>query len=281
MPFRFHCSNCHQRLSVSSEQRGQQVKCPRCHRTVHVPERGLDWDDIAGEGEKPESFSPIPILPPPSERSPGETTLSGKSLHAEPPPIVSVPRYVLYTQGGLLGLVALIFFVFGLIVGSRSTLETGRADESRPVVVSGVVRYEERLGSERSDNGSVVMLLPADERPDEKVTAAESGPEAFGPERNPGVLAMLESLGGDYVRADQQGRYRVRAPSSGRYFLLVISENARRPRNEYPAANDLAELGRYFTPATQLLGQHCYRWQELVLRDDKEVNVTFSGGTQG
>lgn len=275
MPLRFQCPNCHQRMSVPTQKQGQKVKCPRCRRIVHVPARGADWEHGEGESATAGFASSLSDIPPQHSVVYPEPELPKEPLASDVPASVTVPRYVLYTQGFLLGAVALVFFVFGLIVGSRSRLEIGTAGDRQPVIVSGFIRYQGEKESEHPDGGSVVLLLPASKQPDENVSAAELGPEEAELGRNHQVRRMLHSLGGDYTRADEQGHYRVRAPSAGRYFLLVISKHTQRPENDYPAANDLAQLGRYVVPATELLKQHCYRWKELLLRDDKQLNVTF------
>lgn len=273
MPVRFHCLHCHQRLSVSSGQREEQVKCPRCQQWVRVPAAAADREANETSGRGPEGIDSFPELAW-QEEAAGSERARPPSSHGIPP-TVRVPRSVLYTQGFLLGAIALIFFVFGLIVGSRSQRELSVGHGSSPATVSGIISHQNQQDARTPDVGSVIILLPVATRPDEKASASELAPDAPKPVPDHAALAMIRSLGGDYARADAQGRYRVRAASTGRYFLLVISNQTRRPENEYPAANDLARLGRYFVPATELLGSHRYELKELRLWEDRHVNVTF------
>ena len=125
MSFRFHCSNCQQRLSVSSRKRGQDVKCPRCRRVVRVPENDAAEAVDAPPGTTEDPIDSFPDVAPEHELVYAERAPDAESIAADQGQWVKIPRYVLYTQGFLLGVVALAFFIFGLIVGSRSSSETG------------------------------------------------------------------------------------------------------------------------------------------------------------
>jgi phage FluMu protein Com len=251
MPFRFYCTHCRQRLSVSSRKRGQEVKCPRCRRVTKVPDREQSTEDESKEATQEEN------VPLPSVSTPDELVYADEVEHNDHPPtgpqqVVSIPRYVLYTQGFLLGAVALVFFVFGLIVGSRSSGD-GASTKLQSAIVSGTVLVQNGAKGSTPDEGSVVVLLPATKRPDEKAASTGLGPDDPQPDEDHQALAMLRSLGGDYTRADRKGRYQVRVPTTGRYYLLVISRSHRRSENEQPKPSELAQLGRYFLPATELL----------------------------
>jgi hypothetical protein len=188
--------------------------------------------------------------------------------------LVSIPRRVLYLQGFLLGAVALVFFVFGLIVGSRSSSQTSTTGVG-PCTLTGRVLYENSSDATIPDAGSVVVALPVATRPDEKAEVSGLRPvDPAADESHPG-LAVIRSVGGDYARADRRGRYRLRIAAPGRYYLLFISRNRRRAEDEQPKAQDLSQIGRYFLPATQILGNHRYRWTEMVIQEDRQLNVTF------
>ncbi len=274
MPFRFHCSNCHQRLSVSSHKRGQDVKCPRCRRVVRVP-ADVGNDALGNAEGAATEVTSFPAVPAHGDLTYAEHASANESAQTGLRQSVSIPRYVLYTQGFLLGAVALAFFVFGLIVGSRSRGEGTTFGPQNPVTISGTILVDRQGNSPVPDAGSVIMLLPASQRPDEKASAAGLCPEDTPLEEEHPALAMLRRLGGDYARADRRGRYQVRAAVPGRYYLLVISKRRRRAQDRSPGATELARLGRFVLPATQLLGQHSYRWKEVLLRNDQQFNVTF------
>lgn len=277
MPIRFYCPHCQQRLSASSRQRGQTVKCPQCHAAARVPLEDSTRSDEETPRPASEPIDSFPDVasPPRAPDTDPEELETANTAPPRGPSTVSVPRSVLYTQGFLLGAIALIFFVFGLIVGSHSRSQSSTEQTSNPAVVSGVIHYETPEDSKRPDAGSVVMLLPASQQPDEKVAAQTLATEAPPPDADHPAVAMIRSLGGDYARADAQGRYKVRAASAGRYFLLAISRHTRRAADEYPAATDLAQLGRYVIPATELLSQQRYRLNEMMLREDRTLDLTF------
>jgi hypothetical protein len=83
-------------------------------------------------------------------------------------------------------------------------------------------------------------------------------------------------LGGAYTRVDANGAYDLRLPAAGEYFVLVLSGNRYREANEDPVRADLAEIGGYFLPATELLGNKRYEWKSVQVRADQTLdNVVF------
>jgi hypothetical protein len=188
--------------------------------------------------------------------------------------MVSVPRSVVYLQGLLLGVVALVFFVFGLIVGSGTRSELGLAP-LRPCVITGTVLYEDHARHALPDESSIAIIVPSSTRPDQKAAVEGLRPADPEPGETHPSMAVIRSLGGDYARIDRHGKYRLRVTTPGRYYLLIVSHHARRESNQQPEANDLAQIGRYFVPATSLLDSQRYTWKELRVRDDTEFNCTF------
>ncbi len=141
--------------------------------------------------------------------------------------------------------------------------------------MTGAVQLADGDNAGQPDEGSVVLLLPAARLPDEKLAAAGLRPDNdLSPDEHP-ARTLLRGLGGDLARVDRRGNYRVRASGPGRYYLLIISQHKRRGSDESPAATELARLGRYVTPPTDLLGQQQYQWQELLLRKNQQVDVRF------
>ncbi len=275
MPIRVTCAHCGQRLSVPSEKAGRDVQCPRCRQVVEVA--GQQWagmpeaprapaSDPSGGAQSQGEDAPISVLP------------SAASRPAVPPPgagrTIQVPRPVVYMQGFLLGVVALVFFVFGLTVGSRSRSEPD-IPPAQPCVVTGTVLYEDGSRGALPDESSVAVIVPSSTRPDQKATADGLRPADPAPAVTHPGMAVIRSLGGDYARVDRQGRYRLRVPAPGRYFLLIVSHHARRESHQQPQASDLAQIGRYFVPATSLLDSQQYTWREVRIRDDLEFNCRF------
>jgi hypothetical protein len=188
---------------------------------------------------------------------------------------VAVPRRVIYLQGFLLGAVAMVFFIFGLIVGSRSSNSNPRAMLGSPCVVRGQIAYSDEQKIERVDDGSLVVLVPASTRPAEKILV--EGMKIDDPPPAPGdrCVAAIRDLGGGLARVDAQGRYRIRVPGPGRYHLLIVSRHARRADDIQPQPQDLAEMGRYFVPAIELLGRQRFEWREVLIEEDRQIDITF------
>ena len=74
---------------------------------------------------------------------------------------------------------------------------------------------------------------------------------------------------------DADGKFQVRLPDTGRYFVLVVSSNAYRNAGQDPSRGDIAQLGRYVQPPMDLLGQSKYEWRERTIRSDDSLNVVF------
>ena len=91
-------------------------------------------------------------------------------------------------------------------------------------------------------------------------------------------MAVIRSLGGDYARVDRHGKYRLRVTTPGRYYLLIVSQHAKRESGQQPQASDLAQIGRYFVPATSLLESQQYTWKEMRIRDNTGLDWTVLSG---
>jgi hypothetical protein len=181
---------------------------------------------------------------------------------------------VLYLQGVLLAVVGLVCFGLGVLVGGRTSPgPAGSAPRvARPCQVSGSVAFKDRRGQPAPDDGSVVILLPQDARPDQKATVLGLRPDDQPPDGDHAALAAIRSLGGDYARADAQGRFKLRVADTGPYFALFISRNTKRKAGESFKTTDLAQLGRYFTDASDLIGENRYRWTVERIQSDRTLN---------
>lgn len=174
----------------------------------------------------------------------------------------------MYYQGFLLGAVALSFFVFGMVVGSRSEPAVPGA-VLQPCTISGEIRFAAAGGSgASSDEGARVIVVPQAVRPDQKAAASGLRPGDAEPTEDHVGVALLRSLGGDVASVDDRGRFQCRVPSPGRYYILVISRHAKRPEQAALEGRDLAQIGRYISPAATLLDAQKYTWQELRVRGD-------------
>src|SRR5262245_23400203 len=152
MPVRFACPHCRQKLSVTSRKAGREANCPRCQRLLTIPaiapepERlappaaepepilatatsGADQSETAPPADHTEPEAAQPVTAPPVEHrlqpydeDPDDFELVFDTSDDDPaaspaqshPDLIAVPRLVLYLQGGLLAVVALVSFALGL-----------------------------------------------------------------------------------------------------------------------------------------------------------------------
>lgn len=203
----------------------------------------------------------------PSESSPGP------GLQPTLPNTITLPRWVVYVQGGLLGVVATTFFLLGMMIGQNAGGSSERSAEMREFQLTGRVVYA--TGSTKApDEGAVVIVVPKD---GELTEADPQGlrPESFEPIDNP-TIAQIESIGGRVVRINREGEFDLPLMGPREYFVLVISRNAERGPNEEIPMTDRAQLSGFFF-APDLIGEKKYHLSPIVLnrRSQKIPDVNF------
>lgn len=233
-----------------------------------------DPDGNDPDGDNP--YAQFAVFDGPTEWSYADESDSQPAVSVPDSHKVAIPRKVIYLQGILLGLVAVGCFAAGVMVGSNAAgSRQDAAQGPTPCILSGQVTYRDRDGELLADAGAVVIALPRDARPDQR--AVVEGLRVSDPQPADGHagIQIIRQIGGNYIRADQEGKFQLRLPDSGQYFVLFLSRN--RPRSAGQLnRKDLAQIGRYFDPATELLGNSDYRWSEvLVMRKDRAVDHVF------
>jgi hypothetical protein len=188
---------------------------------------------------------------------------------------VAVPRRVLYLQAVLLAAVGICAFLLGLWVRRDNTRELATdAPRVQPCTLRGAVSYRGDARESLPDGGAVVILLPQVAPTDEKLTTRGLLPQdAFPGEDHPG-LAALRSVGGQYVRTDGMGRFELRVPNRGQYFLLIISAHQRQG-TPVPPRRVRAEVGRFFRLTPVLFAGQAFCWQEEQVQQDRQLNVVI------
>ena len=258
MSIRFYCPECRQALHVADRQAGTSVRCARCHQTVQVP------------GPAQQAAVPLPVGESPEIPYRRETPRSrGANDH------VRVHRRIVYAQGLLLVAVGIVCFACGFLAGRQRSPAEGQRETGGPHMFVGQVGYYDRHGGWAPDEGSLLLALPENQQADERVSAADLGvgrplPSAVHP-----ALATLEVLGGAYGRADESGRFRLRLPHAGSYYLVCISHHAERHEAESPENATLALLGRFFSDPVELLGDQQSTTLQEEVAGPTEVEVTF------
>lgn len=179
---------------------------------------------------------------------------------------ILVPRSVLYIQGILLGVVGLGCFIFGVMVGSRSVAPT----QVSACTITGRVTVR---GGNSPDVGAVVIAVPVNGRPEDRLDAR--GLHPGDPPPSATAIARIREMSGDYARTNDQGQYRLRVPEPGKYYLLFVSASATRDPSQQINRQDLGQVGRYFEPASDLIGVSSYSWRENLVRADRTIDHRF------
>lgn len=190
------------------------------------------------------------------------------------PSKVTVPRYLLYVQGVLLGVVGMAGFLLGILTGGSAS-RVGEIREPMPCVISGRIALRTQSDDTLADPGAVAMVFPQEMRPEsrfELVGLRSRDPE---PAEDHPTLRAIRSLGGDYARADQNGVFRLRVPDRGKYYVLVISATRRRSEQDEIPRQVRAELGRFFQLEAEMFGGYDFRWQPEIVRGDRQLSFLF------
>ncbi|QDU97150.1 hypothetical protein [Lignipirellula cremea] len=294
MPIRFPCEHCNRVLKVSSSKIGRPGKCPNCTGPITVPDADtatelMEQRTAAAPPREPEDpeeeeFDPFAeFVVYDNDHDEDFYIQPGKKVAADTRPLdptrLAVPRSVIYLQGVLLAVTAALFFAVGFVVGGFAP--TGPPTEDTiegPFFVSGEVRYQSSNRSTANDYDAVVVVLPSDAQPEQKVVVEGLRPTDNSDLDRSDQLRSLQQVGGVYARVDTSGHYQVRVLSPGKYLVLVISRNTWRSDTEPLLSADANMLNRYFDSAWQLIGDRRYRLAEQTIRRDQKLNVLFKPG---
>jgi hypothetical protein len=191
------------------------------------------------------------------------------------PDRVAISRRVLYLQGILLAAVGLGSLVIGVMIG-RGTSQPPEMQFAfpRPCLITGSIAYQDERETDRPDRGAVAIVVPRDLHPEQKIHLVGLRPQDPRPAEDDQGLRSLRAIGGDYCRADAEGRFWLRVPDRGDYFVLFISA-ARSQQDEDPPREHLAQIGRFFLLAPQLFDGHAYVWREESVQSDRELSMRF------
>lgn len=281
MPIRFACPHCRQKLSVSSRKAGATADCPRCKASLtipNIPESAPAREGSAVATAAPPSAAPFDFVAgdqPELVYDTSDDAVFSARQDNEHLDLLSIPRYVLYLQGGLLAVVALASFAIGIITGGAFSTPSGSPGGGRQLAIEGTVSFSV---ADRAvpDPGAVVLLLPVQAaRPDEKAPVDGLRPIDPTPDESHRGIAIVRQLGGAYARTDEHGRFQARLPGRGRYLALVISRSLEPPDGPRPIDEDVAKLKPFFDDAAQLLNSRRYQLTLETVRGDQQFNVVF------
>jgi len=276
MSIRFPCENCGQRLSVDEGKVGKRAKCPKCKGAITVPTSEAGAAAMAelsakrAEAEVEDVFAEFTVYDDSELIYETEDIFprgSGEVDGVVDRDKVAVSRAVLYSQGILLGVVAVVSFALGVLVGGNtSSNKTSDADADQPSVLTGNVTYIDSSDQRLPDENSVVIAVPQNVRPDEKIGIEGIKLEDAPPElHHPSLLAILQ-LGGAYARVRVDGFFRLQLSKPGPYFVLIVSRHTLRRQDTQPPPEHLAQMGRYFSLPLELIGPNKHVWKSIRVK---------------
>lgn len=281
MPIRFSCPHCTQKLSVSTRKAGTAANCPRCKKelTVPSPEPAVVPSDSAEvatseEGENEDDpYSQFVVYDETElvydDAAPVSHPGGVPSAHDR----VAVPRYVLYTQGMLLGAVALTCFVFGVLTGGTFFTAPSKTAKG-PCTLTGTVRFAS--GNQKlPDEGAVIIVLPETKDAGPKIATSGMRPDEPLPETPLVGVQQIRDMGGAYTRAGPQGDFSVNLASGGKYYVLILSHHARRMGDEQAKTLDMRTLAGFFDGAIDLLADSKYQLTSETVRGDRNLTAQF------
>ncbi len=304
MVFKFRCPKCDIRLTVSEQKAGQSSRCPSCQQSIRIPPlpRSTESSDASSRGsldsasgsirlpgdhrpaEPPIAEAPrlggVPLAgaqaigselfaPPPAKAGDAGTADLTLRVPSEDPSTLQVPRWVIYSQAGLLLLVAGSFFVLGLMAGQLGAGRGSTAAATYACQLTGTVHLR-RSDSQVPDEGAVVIVVPSDRAPAQRPEVQTLRPESFEPLDNPAISA-IEALGGRVVRINPAGAFDLSLAGPRDYHVLVISRGSNRPPGESIPKSELVAIGRYFFPVEELVGSHQYYWGSVKLNRQSQA----------
>ena len=260
---KFRCSECEKPLSIGRKKAGATVTCPKCQSEILVP---MDTELIDREDSEENPFSEFEVFDDEFDEPELIYDDSADSLHNQPAKLndrLSVPRKVIYLQGALLGAVAILFFLLGLIVGSKGQSQSaGNAKES---TVRGMVVLDDFS----ADEGAVVFLLPSKSRPSSKFESEELRPGRVFTSANPEV-ALIRQFGGNVCTTNRAGQFEMKVSPNKEYILLVVSGNSSRSLELESEIH--TNVGHYFTSLDNLAdGKTCYFKRVLPMTSIENV----------
>lgn len=232
--------------------------CPKCNEKIIVPNEDDDFSSPAGGSDENGPFQEFQVFDDDFDEP--ELVYDAQTEATGSPKLndrLSVPRRMVYLQGILLGIVAIVFFLLGLLVGSGGRQSSAAVDRA---IVTGTVVLDDRS----ADEGAVVFLLPSRSRPGAKFESEELRPGRTFTSANPEV-PLIRRFGGNVSTTNRAGQFEMQVEPNREYILLVVSANG--SRTDELDSDFHSTLGPYFTSLDNLTeGKACYYKRVLPLR---------------
>ena len=179
--------------------------------------------------------------------------------------LIEIPRWVVYFQAALLGLIATTFFIFGVMVGNLTSNPAARVNALIDCRVIGSVVYRVD-GALHADEGAVVILLPQNRKPESRYRGELVNPDSFKPLDNE-AIDQIHQLGGAVVRADENGQFDVMVDANKDnavgYYLLIVSNHQRADDAEQMTKEQFASIGTFFSPVEEVVDDRAFHWMKV------------------
>ncbi len=290
MSLRFACPHCHQKLSVSADKAGQKRNCPKCKQPIVVPHSATSGSaSTIGNQVATSDASPATggIAPPTFEQFEVYDDDTEILYDAEIPAYVpggvpklvdrvSVPRWSIYVQGGLLAGLSFLCFMLGLCAGGLGSGGAGGGGQTTgPKYGDLYGRVTYQLAQQQTgDDGAIIIVLPQKQIPDEKAPTADLFSETAIARPTHRGLEIIRLIGGGSTRADKTGNFKLQL-SRGDYFILVVSNIKQRPANVAVPTAEIAQMGRFLEQPVDFIGRKMYRWDKISIKGDQRYDVSF------
>ena len=205
---------------------------------------------ISGPGKSAPQPQPLSAMPPTPESS---TAVADHNS-------IKIPRWVIYCQAGLLCVVPLTCFFLGLAAAQLSRPAATATQPQQLCELTGRL-----ISNDDVPKTGVVIALPLDLAPPERLDPRPLHPESFQELGNPAIMA-IQQRGGAVARSGEAGTFRLEVSSPGRYLLVTIAANPADMQAADPALGDhgldraaISELSRWFLPLENLYRGHPIR----------------------
>jgi len=266
MTIQFQCEHCDQPLQVPQMQAGDPIRCPNCRQVGVAPHA----TEAKKEIEKPTSN------PFDQEQEVTEVIRRGKSSSATlgvDRRRVAFSRTSIYGFGALLLSVSVLSFFLGMMSGdgpatSNDDVGFAQVDE---VTIRGRVTYPLSDNPEAPDAGAVLLLVPTDWTPGEKMDYQAIEPDTDAIEYTNASVLDLQQGGGVVTRTGSDGRFEFQVPTDRSFYMVILSNNVVRP--ESPRSEHITTLNRVITDAKFWFADHQYRWTRETFDRHRDIRV--------
>lgn len=185
--------------------------------------------------------------------------------------LIQLPRWVVYSQAVLLVVTAGVFFMMGLLVGGLTSPTSADFNRTLDCRVYGSVAFRED-GNLQADRGAVVLILPANKKPNTRSEGRLVHPDSFQALDNE-AIDRIYRLGGAVVRADENGQFEVTIDSNAvvgvPYQVFIVSKNGVQKDGGRLTKDQFASLADFFSPVEDLVEKKPFFWMTLTAEGDR------------